>query len=74
MCFGGSQPKPKSPAPPPPPPPVLEQTAPDSAAATPSDRVAKNSSGSKKYRTSLGITAPNNSAVNTSRDSGLGIG
>lgn len=73
MCMGAKPPKATEPAPPPPPPPVLEQNAPDTAEATATETVKKRSSGSKPYRTSLGITAPNNSAVNT-RSNTLNIG
>jgi hypothetical protein len=72
MCMGSSAPKPKAPAPPPPPPPVLEQNAPDTAAATATDTVRKKASGSKPYRTSLGITAPNNDAAVRSNNLNVG--
>lgn len=57
MCFGGDSPAP-APAPPPPPapPPSLEQSAPQSSAPKQSDTLANQASGTKKYRSGLGIS------------------
>lgn len=70
MCMGGNTPAPPPPPPPPPaPPPVLEQAAPAKAVApTQSDTLNSQASGTKKYRTSLGI-----SDSNTGSGTGLGI-
>lgn len=72
MCMGSKAPKAKEPAPPPPPPPVLEQNAPDTAAATVTTTQRRKAAGSKPYRTSLGITAPNNDA--SVRSNNLNVG
>lgn len=66
MCMSSPKPPPP-PAPPPPPPPVLEQAAPNTAASSTSDQLAKTASGTKKYRTSLGI------ASDATSNSGLSI-
>lgn len=67
MCL--STPKAPAPAPPPPtpppPPPVLEQAAPKTAAPSTGQQMDKRSSGTKKYRNSLGISAGDNQAGNT---------
>lgn len=54
MCTSSPKPPPP-PAPPPPPPPVLEQAAPETAAASSGEAMSKSASGTKKYRTGLGI-------------------
>lgn len=53
------------PAVPPPPPPVLEQAAPKTAAFSEGMQITKKSSGTKKYRNSLGISAADGQAGNT---------
>lgn len=66
MCLSSPKPPPP-PAPPPPPPPVLEQAAPNTAASSQGDQTLKNATGTKKYRTSLGI------ATDSTSNSGLSI-
>ena len=66
MCM--SSPKVQAappPATPPPPPPVLEQVAPKTATSTTGQQMDKRSSGTKKYRNSLGISAGDNQVGNT---------
>ena len=69
MCKGSSPSPPPPPPPPPAPPPVLEQAAPEKAAApTQADTLNGQAMGTKKYRTSLGINDTSGST-----NSGLGI-
>lgn len=69
MCMGSSPSPPPPPPPPPAPPPVLEQAAPAKAnAPTQSDTLNGSATGTKKYRTNLGI------ADTGSNTSGTGLG
>lgn len=70
MCMGSAPSAPPPPPPPPAPPPVLEQAAPDKAnAPTQADTLNRAATGTKKYRTSLGISDSGSSTSGT----GLGI-
>lgn len=66
MCLSSPTPQQAAPPPaPPPPPPVLEQAAPKTAAPSTGQQLDRRSSGTKKYRNSLGISAGDNQVGNT---------
>ena len=56
---------PPPPAPPPPPPPVLDQAAPNTTASTEGASMQSARQGTKKYRTSLGISSDTGSVGGT---------
>lgn len=65
MCMMNAPKPPPPPAPPPPPPPVLDQAAPNTSTSTEGGSMQAARQGTKKYRTSLGISSDNGSVGGT---------